>query len=132
MKTFNSIRLWLVILMAIPISTIKCYSLNVPDELKNALKTGNIKEISSFFDTNVELEILGDENIYSKIQAEQLVKTFFDDHPVVNFTILFEGGKDVSQYAIGKLITTKGTFRINLLVKTQILLQLRIEEDNGN
>jgi hypothetical protein len=131
MKTFKFIKFCLIVLVSIPIISLKCYSLNVPDELKNALKTGNTKEISKFFDTNVELEILGDENIYNKAQADQVVKIFFDEHPVVNFTVLFEGGKDASQYAIGKLITSKGTFRVNLLVKNQILLQLRIEEDNG-
>ena len=128
MKTF---KFWLTIGMAILFFSFKCYSLNVPDELKNALKTGNIKEISKFFDTNVELEILGDENIYSKAQAEKSLKTFFDEHPVISFAILFEGGKDASQYAIGKLTTSKGTFRVNILVKAQILLQLRIEEENG-
>ncbi len=130
MKTFKFIKFWLIIGIAFPLLSVNCYSLNIPDELKNALKEGNTKDISKFFDTNVELEILGDENIYSKAEAEKIVKTFFDEHPVLNFIILFEGGKDVSQYAIGKLITSNGIYRVNLLVKTQILLQLRIEEDN--
>jgi hypothetical protein len=131
MKSFKLIKFWLIVGISIPILSFKCYSLNVPDELKNALKAGDTKEISKFFDTNVELEILGDENIFSKAQAEKILKIFFDEHPVISFAILFEGGKDASQYAIGKLTTSKGTFRVNILVKAQILLQLRIEEENG-
>lgn len=105
---------------------------SVPDGLKNAIKSGNAKETAKFFNSSIELDILGNENVYSKAQAEQILRSFFEKHPVTGFTILFEGGKDSSQYAIGKLTTSKGTFRVNILIKAQIILQLRIEEDNGD
>jgi Domain of unknown function (DUF4783) len=104
----------------------------VPEGLKSAFKSGVAKEIVNYFNNNIELDILGSENICTKAQAEQIIKSFFEQHPVMKFTVLFEGGKDTSQYAIGKLVTSKGTFRVNLLFKLKKIVQLRIEEDNGN
>jgi len=105
---------------------------NVPEGLIEAFKTGDSKEIAIHFGVSVEMEILGEENVYTKTQAEQVIKQFIEQHPVSGFSLLFEGGKDSSKYAIGKLMTKKGNFRINLLVKNQIVIELRIEEDNGN
>jgi hypothetical protein len=108
------------------------YSGELPEGLKAAFKAGNAKELAKFFEKNIELEILGTDNVYTKEHAEQILKSFFEKHPVKGFTVLFEGGKDASQYAIGKLVTSKGTYRINLLVKSQLVLQIRIMEDDGN
>jgi hypothetical protein len=105
---------------------------NVPEGLRNAIKAGNAKEIAQYFGVSVEMEILGEENVYTKMQAEQAIQQFIEQHPVTNFSLLFEGGKESSKYAIGKLMTKKGKFRINLLVKDQTVIELRIEEDNGN
>jgi hypothetical protein len=104
----------------------------VPEGLIVAFKSGNAKEITNYCNNNIELEILGNENICTKLQAQQIIKSFFEQHPVKNFSILFEGGKESSKYAIGKLVTSKGTYRVNLLFKLKSIVQLRIEEDNGN
>jgi len=108
-----------------------CYS-QITEGLKTALKSGQAEEIAKYFNDNIEIEILGTDNVYNKEQAKQILKSFFEQHSLISFSILFEGGKNVSQYAIGKLETKKGTFRINLLIKSDVVLQLRIEENNGN
>ena len=105
---------------------------NVPEGLKEAFKAGNAKEIAQYFGASVEMEILSQENVCTKLQAEQVIKQFIEQHPVTGFSLLFEGGKNQSKYAIGKLLTKKGNFRVSLLVKNQIVIQLRIEEENGN
>jgi hypothetical protein len=105
---------------------------NVPDGLKDAFKAGDSKEIAKYFGVSVEMEILGEENVYTKAQAEQVINQFIEQHPVTGFSLLFEGGKDASKFAIAKLTTQKGKYRISLLVKNQIVIQLRIEEENGN
>lgn len=104
----------------------------LPDGLIVSMKQGNAKETAKYFSSSIELDILGAENVCSKVQAEQIIKAFFEQHPVSNFTVIFEGGKDASQYAIGKLSTSKGTYRVNLLIKQQLVTQLRIEQDNGD
>jgi hypothetical protein len=104
----------------------------VPDALKQAIKSNNAQEVAKYFNNAIELDILGKDDVYNKARAEQLISAFFTQYPVINFSILFEGGKDSNQYAIGKLTTSKGIFRVSILLKGSAILQFRVEEDNGN
>lgn len=104
----------------------------VPDAIKSGMKNGNSQEVAKFFNTAIELDILGKDDVYNKAKAQQVLSIFFSNYPVLNFSILFEGGKETNQYAIGKLTTSKGIFRVSILLKGSAILQLRIEADNGN
>lgn len=123
----------IVILIVFPVhTTFSKYAGEIPVELKEAFKAGNAEEVAKYFNNSIEFDLLGNENICTKNQAEQIIKSFFEQHPVINFTILYEGGKANSKYAIGKLHTSKGTFRINLLFNLKSIVQLRIGENNEN
>lgn len=104
----------------------------VPDAVVLAFRTGNYKELGKYLNTNIELAILDNEDVYSKSQAELLLKDFFEKYPPTNFAIIHEGGKEGSRYAIGTLTTPKGEFRVYFLLKTQdrnqVIQQLRIEK----
>jgi hypothetical protein len=104
----------------------------VPDEILQSLKTGNSKTLADFFNQNVEMVVLENDNVYSKAQAQQIVSKFFSNNPPENFTIIHQGGKEGAQYVIGNLITKKGTFRVYFLLKKSsgkdYIHQLRIEE----
>ena len=129
MKTNVRIFLLSVCLLAL----FRLASAAVPDAVVLAFKTGNYKELGKYLNTNVELAILDNEDVYSKSQAELLLKDFFDTYPPTNFTIIHEGGKEGSRYAIGTLTTPKGEFRVYFLLKTQdhsqVIQQLRIEKN---
>lgn len=104
---------------------------NLPDKITSSFSSGNTTELSKFFDNSIELIILNEENVYSKSQAEQILKNFFKKNPPINFVIIHEGGKEVSRYAIGKLNSSTGTFRVTIYMsKNSFIHQLRIESDN--
>lgn len=103
-----------------------------PEAIKNAINCGNTIEIAKYFQPNVEVDILGDENNGNKERAEKIISNFFSQHPVSKFTIVYEGGKDTSQYSVGKLITSKGVFRVSILLEGENIQQIRIEDENGN
>ena len=104
----------------------------IPDEILQRLKTGNSKMLSDYFNQNVEMVVLENDNVYSKAQAQQIVNKFFSSNPPENFSIIHQGGKEGAQYVIGNLITSKGTFRVYFLLKKNdgkvYIHQLRIEE----
>ncbi len=52
-------------------------SADIADDVAAAIRTGNAKEISKYFADNVDLKVLEQENIYSKAQAELILKDFF-------------------------------------------------------
>ena len=49
----------------------------IPKEIITCFKTGNSKVLNDFLNSSVELQILEDENVYSKAQAEQIINNFF-------------------------------------------------------
>jgi hypothetical protein len=108
---------------------------DIPQAMINALKTGNTAELSKFFNSSIELAILEQEAIYSKQQAELIVKDFFAKHVPTNFVILHKGGKEGSQYAIGNLTTSTGNYRVTMLIKQRenkpFIHQLHFEEGNA-
>ncbi len=106
----------------------------IPDGIILAMKAGNAAELSKYFNEHIELIILQEEDVYSKSQAEQIMKKFFAEHKAVGFKIIFEGGKSTSRYAIGNLTTQKGIFRVYFLFKGSgdnvLIHQLRIEPED--
>ena len=128
MKT--NIRFFLIIYCLAGFTNIA--SAAVPDALILAFKAGNSKELGKYLNASLELTILENGDVYSKTQAEILLKDFFQKHTPTNFIILHEGGKEGSRYAIGTLSTNKGDFRVTFLLKSQdgnsVIHQLRIEK----
>jgi len=104
----------------------------IPNEILTSLKTGNAKVLASFFNQNVELVILNDDNVYSKAQAEQIVSGFFAQNQPEKFTIIHQSGKEGAKYVIGQLTTKQGPFRVTFLLKKtgekDIIHQLRIDK----
>lgn len=108
---------------------------DIPEGIIQAIRAGNATNLAKYFNVNVELTVNKAEEIYSKDQAELILKDFFAKHVPVNFSILHKGGKEGSQYAIGNLSTSNGTYRVTILVKLKdsqpYVHQLRIEEENA-
>src|SRR5271157_1458555 len=92
---------------------------SLPEGLFNAIRSGNAKELSNYFNSNIELIILEKEGVYSKLQAEQIIKEFFYKNLPTRFVKNHEGGKEDSKYGIGTLNTSTGQYRISFfLMKT--------------
>lgn len=106
----------------------------VAENVAAALKVGNSKELAKSFSNNVELTIISKEGVYSKAQAEVMLKDFFASHPASDFTVMHKGGDEgQSKYTIGTLKTAKQSFRVFYLLKTEgskeVISQLRIENE---
>lgn len=128
MRTFSSI---LTVLM---LSVTLVFAQTDDANISSAIKLGNYKELSKYFDTKVELTILSKENSYSKAQAELIVKDFFAKDKVSNYQVIHQGkSRDGAQYAIGTLTMTSKTYRTYVLTKTvngaTRIQQLRFEEN---
>ncbi len=104
----------------------------VSNEILLSLQSGNAKVLSRYFNENVELVVLDNENVYSKAQAQQIVGNFFSNYPPEGFNIVHDGGKEGNKYFIGTLSTKKGNFRVYFLLKQNegkdYIHQLRIEK----
>ena len=108
--------------------------LDVNSDITAAIKTGNHKTIAGFFNANVELNLPGNEGIYSKVQAESILKDFFAKNTPRSYTSKHDGqSNEGSQYSIGILETSGGKYRTYFLLKKQAdglkIKEFRIEAE---
>lgn len=123
-----------IILLIISISSLAFMS-DIIDGISTAIRSGNPKNISKYFIENIDLKVIAQEDVYSKQQAEMILKDFFTKHPVKSYTVAHKSEpKAGSQYVIGTLETDNGKFRIYFLIKTTgsetLIQQFRIETEN--
>ncbi|HKJ79474.1 MAG TPA: DUF4783 domain-containing protein [Prolixibacteraceae bacterium] len=121
-----------IFLSTVMISVATTAKSQIPDEIILSLKSGNAKVLSDYFNQNVELVVLDNDNVYSKAQAQQIVGNFFNSHTPNGFSVIHNGGKEGAKYVIGNLTTNNGTFRVYFLLKQNqgkdYIHQLRIEK----
>ena len=106
---------------------------NQPDEIIQAFINGDAKVIGNYFNTSVELIFSEKQGVYSKAQAEQMLRTFFSDNSAnrkFTYKQLHASNKDNAQYYIGELHTGKGSYRVTIYMKGQRIHQLRIESND--
>lgn len=83
------------------------------EDIANAIRSGDAKSVSRFFSNSVDLTLISQEDVYSKAQAEQIIKDFFNKNTPRSFSIIHRGeSKDGAKYAIGNLTTSSGNYRV--------------------
>jgi hypothetical protein len=124
-RIFFYLLLWLTIIPFLSFG-------QVSNQIITAFKAGDAKAVAFHFNENIELTILDHENVCSHAQGEQILKDFFSRNKPNDFLITHQGGKG-SLYAIGKLSTSNGNFRVYFQIKPKAnkpqIIQLRIDKD---
>ncbi len=110
-------------------------STDIYEDFANALRSGDSKQVGSFFGNTIDLMIMNQEDIYSKAQAELILRDFFNKNVPKSFTIVHKGAsQEGTLYGIGTLITSNTkTYRVSFYMKStnarSVLLELRIEQE---
>lgn len=108
---------------------------DVFDDVVGALKAQNAKELTRYFNANIELTINDNEGVYSKQQAEIMLKSFLAQNPPKTITISHRGASGQgAKYAIAIYETTQGKFRVYVFMKdngsgTSLVHEMRIEKE---
>jgi hypothetical protein len=99
--------------------------------ITKAFKAGNADLFKGNMDEEVNISVPGTTKKGTGNDAIVVLKTFFQANKVSDFTISHHADKNTSGFFVGKLLTEKGTFRVNVTYITKnnvILLQaIRIE-----
>ncbi|MFA7116886.1 MAG: DUF4783 domain-containing protein [Bacteroidales bacterium] len=84
------------------------------------LLNADADKLGAWFSENLELDILGKSNSYSKSQAIQILKDFFKTNKPSKFQISHKSGNSPMLYGVGTLEVLSGKkFSIMILVKSQ-------------
>ncbi len=121
------------LLLSVSVANAQSKSQDVFVPIGKYIQNGDAESLSVWFAGNLELDILGNVNECSKVQATQIMKDFFVNYTPKNFTLIHKSGKAPMKYAIGNLNAGGETFRVTLFVKTHTngnqIQQLRIERE---
>jgi len=117
------------------ISSFGFSQVDITDKVKGHISTGNAKSLSSYFTGNIDLGVEDNEDVYSRTQAEMILKNFFAKNVPSNFTIIHKGSSTMKvAYRIGTLKTKNGKeFRVTFNMKEvggrYQIHQMQIEEN---
>ncbi|MCB9338072.1 MAG: DUF4783 domain-containing protein [Lewinellaceae bacterium] len=105
------------------------------EAISRAIGSGDAEALGQYFDTNVEVAVMDSEKTYSKTDAVKAVKDFFSKNAPKSFKQVHQGaskGQD-SQYCIGNLVASSGTFRVYVYMKVSggkyLIQELRFDKE---
>jgi len=134
MRTSKLIVLFFSVLLLCTSGAIFQSAGTLSGEVVKATKSGNAQVLSTHFFNNIELVLPGKTGVFSKKQAEMIVKDFFAKNPPADFRIIHEGRKENASYAIGNYSSSTGSYRFTFLTKNAtnkvLIHQLRIEKQD--
>lgn len=109
---------------------------DVQDQVTAAIGSGNAAALGEKLVPSVDLTVLNTSDYYSRAQAVQILRKFFDEHEPQGLRIEHEGtSKMGDRYCIGQLTTQQGVFRVTFFLKKTgdavLVKQLRIESGNN-
>lgn len=91
---------------------------DIINEVKETIKAGSAKELARFLNQNVDIELDGKKETYSKAQAEIILRDFFKTNVPVDFTIIHKGqSKSGQPFAIGQYKTGNSNYRVFMKIK---------------
>jgi len=93
---------------------------SVYQDVRQSFKIGNAHGVAIHFDSYVKMKTHTKEGSFSKVQAEQLLKEFFNTHKPQEFEYDHQGKSPKGvEYAIGTLETDKGSYRLYVKLRKQ-------------
>lgn len=107
---------------------------DIVNDLTAYLKSSDTRGISKHFASTVELIILNEEDVYSKVQAEIILKDFLYKHKPVSARLVHRLDSNPNYlFAVIELDTENGKFRTTISLKDTggqfLITEMRIEFD---
>lgn len=134
MRTNKVLRLLMFILL-ISSTAIRAQSEGtLPSEITEATRNGDAIELANYFNNKIELVLPSNSGVFSKQQAQFMLKDFFNTYPPTSFQLIHQGVRENATFAIGRYSYSKGKFRFVFLTKNEgskaLIHQLRIEQQD--
>jgi len=87
---------------------------DVIDDIASCVRGGNTKELSKYFSSTVSMTLLNDEGIYSRVQAEIILRDFFSKNAPTGVKIAHRLDSNPNfRYVVLNLETARDTFRVS-------------------
>jgi len=124
----------LLSIILLSLFTLTSWTFDIYSDITNAIRSGDAKSVAVYFNKTVDLTVNDEEEVLSKIHAEQVLKEFFQKNQPKSFSLIHKGvSKEGSKYAIGNMVTSKGiNYRTYFFVKQtgskELIQEIRFEK----
>lgn len=125
-------KFFLTLLLVLPLH-LSAAPRDISADIAASIRIGSARELARYFGNSVDLTVTGKQEMYSRAQAEQVIRGFFAKHPPVSFVLRHRSPPTATNpYGIGTYMSThKQKFRIYFLIRKignqQFIQQLSIE-----
>jgi hypothetical protein len=121
--------------LLVTLSPLRAQQIDVVDALARHFHASDAQKISEYFSSTLELNILSEENIYSKAQAEQIMRDFFSRNKAVSVKIIHRVTSNPNyKLAVLSVVTANDKFRVSISLSSNgekfLVKEIRIEQDN--
>lgn len=107
---------------------ISILSFDVSEDIVNALKYNKYEELYTFLDKKIIVKILDKEDLLSKEQCSANLSLFFEKNPIKSFNLIQNTTlSSNAQFIYGVVDTGNNKFKISILIKKSLIVQLRID-----
>ena len=105
-----------------------------PTGIVTATQQGNAVLLAQHFNDKVEIILPSKQGVYSKEQAQFVMRDFFASNRPTSFKINHEGKRDNSSFAIGNYVSSREQFRFYFLTRNVggrvLISQIRIDKQD--
>jgi hypothetical protein len=119
------------VLAAIALILVSYRSFDNMDAVVTAIRSGNVNQLSAYFDVWVDISLPDKSDTYSKAQAGMVIGDFFNTNGVKNFKLIQQGESGGTFFCSGILQTRLGNYRTTLFFKQkgdkQFLEEIRFQ-----
>ena len=118
-------RILLATLMLAPIGLL--HAQTDINTLVSGIKSGNTDALSLLFANNVDILLGDDEGSVTKAEAVTKTKRFFATNTPKGFVVKHQGNKNGSQYIVGSLSTSGGSYDTYVVLRAGQIVEFCIE-----
>lgn len=129
-------KLLLVLSCLVVFNTSRAQATRNPlEDMVNAFKTNRVSDMVKYFDNLVPITINNSQSIYSRNQAEIVLRDFFEKNSPKDFEVLDNGSPDnTSKFLIGDFTPPNGVrYNVYVLMRLKdgnfILQEIRINKE---
>lgn len=83
-----------------------------------AIRSGDEDRLAGHFNDIVELTLFDERVRYSQQQGRFVMRDFFNHFPPSAFYLLHTGKTGATTYALGRYVSSKGAFEVNIFLKS--------------
>ncbi len=107
-------RTGLALMLFFTVFSVQANLNDVIDDIATCIKAANTKGLTKYFSSTVSMNLMSDEGVYSRVQAEIILREFFNKNQPTNVQYIHRLDSNPNlKYVVLNLRTAKESYRVS-------------------